>query len=433
MLLREVHDGCGIPRGRVTRVSPYPPPPEESKQLVTDAAVVRDAMEEGKGELNADEGEEEDADKGDVTNNGANCLACDKPACPVGNLMRNTQNPFPPSTQAHISYNMGTGFPDIHCACAMWIQEEEHEEAAEGEEAVMRSKQNPFPPYVENCVRTEHGVKRARAITDEAKTPETSFRAGSGLDEFDRPHTRDRSSSSQIDAVVYATNNDPFGDTTRNIQYLDEQRGVWCVVDPPVAGLSEYASGAVMGPTLYIIYGELKTTWQFSLNGKGWLPCAALTEPRISHAVCVCNGRIYISGGLDLQPTSGSAGPGDLATSSMEAYDRKSGAWISCADMPRKRYGHTLCVDGHVILAVGGLGNDADKIATISSFDTLTGRWTARVTLIPEVPIPISLSPTAHGVPLWPAICVLNGFVYVLVVITELGLCKDTMFPQTLG
>ena len=117
----------------------------------------------------------------------------------------------------------------------------------------------------------------------------------------------------------------------------------------------------------------------------------------------------------------------------MEAYDRKSGAWISCADMPRKRYGHTLCVDGHVILAVGGLGNDADPIATISSFDTLTGRWTARATLIPEVRIPISPSSTAHGVPLWPAICVLNGFVYVIGGDYGVRTVQRSMFPQTLG
>jgi N-acetylneuraminic acid mutarotase len=115
-----------------------------------------------------------------------------------------------------------------------------------------------------------------------------------------------------------------------------------------------------------------------------WSTIAALPTT-IHHAnVVTVGGKVYVLGGMlsftDWSPISATF-----------VYDPITGGnWTRLADMPNARGASAVGVHGTTVWIIGGENNRQSPVAHVSSYDTVSGKWTS----YPQAPLP---GPRDHG------------------------------------
>ena len=89
---------------------------------------------------------------------------------------------------------------------------------------------------------------------------------------------------------------------------------------------------------------------------------------RFDAAAAVCNGKIYICGGI---------GDGYASLKSVECFDPESGVWTELADMPTPRFQHSLVCYRNKLVVIGGADGRRRGPTTVLELDPLeeNGQW----------------------------------------------------------
>lgn len=123
-----------------------------------------------------------------------------------------------------------------------------------------------------------------------------------------------------------------------------------------------YATAITAGENIYLLggmstAGDYRSTsnalWRFQPQSKKWEVLAPLPGPgRISHAMAVINGDIYVFGGA-------TTGPNDVQNlKDAYRYNVSSNRWIRLADLPVANRAWWAVGLGNVALLIGGYTND---------------------------------------------------------------------------
>jgi N-acetylneuraminic acid mutarotase len=131
----------------------------------------------------------------------------------------------------------------------------------------------------------------------------------------------------------------------------------------------------------YADHADTGAAWALAPDADRWEALAHLPTPRNSSAAAVLNGRLHVAGGRVLGPN----GLTNLATH--EAWDPKSGAWITLAPMPEPRGGHAAAVLGGRLYCFGGesFGPDGRAHDEVFAYDSVADRWE----VAPRMPMPL--------------------------------------------
>ena len=111
-----------------------------------------------------------------------------------------------------------------------------------------------------------------------------------------------------------------------------------------------------------------------------WQAGVPLPLPRMHHAACAVNGKIYVMGGFG-NAASGIGGTGDnVPNNELRMFDPASPTWTSRAPMPTARSAHTCAVVNGRIYAIGGieLGSDSAKV---QEYDPATNSWASKASM----------------------------------------------------
>ncbi|KAM7045582.1 kelch-like protein 34 [Molossus nigricans] len=117
----------------------------------------------------------------------------------------------------------------------------------------------------------------------------------------------------------------------------------------------------------------------FDVYNHRWHSLTRLPAPLLGHSVCTAGNFLFVLGG---ESPSGSAsspqadGP-RVVTAQVHRYDPRFRAWTAVPAM-REARAHFWCgAVGEGLLAVGGLGEGGEALATVEMYDLRWDRWTA--------------------------------------------------------
>ncbi len=102
----------------------------------------------------------------------------------------------------------------------------------------------------------------------------------------------------------------------------------------------------------------------------GWTLRSPMPTPRVSAAVGVVKGTLYVIGGAKDDTLAG--------LSTVEAYDPATNAWTPKAPMPSRRYAAGVGVINGIIYVVGGAEKNDMFTGTFEAYDPATDQWTAK-------------------------------------------------------
>ncbi|GAA1655725.1 hypothetical protein GCM10009733_061470 [Nonomuraea maheshkhaliensis] len=126
--------------------------------------------------------------------------------------------------------------------------------------------------------------------------------------------------------------------------------------------------------------------------GKGWSRRAAIGGgPRQEHGVAALGHRVYVLGGIVIDPAGGV-----VTTGRVEVYDTRRDTWSEAAPLPVAMNHPNVATVGGRIYVLGGLSGGASWQALRDSFvyDPRTGRWTS----LPPMPAGLERGSAAMGV-----------------------------------
>ncbi|GAA3779572.1 kelch repeat-containing protein [Plantactinospora mayteni] len=126
--------------------------------------------------------------------------------------------------------------------------------------------------------------------------------------------------------------------------------------------------------------------------GSGWEPLAPIAGgPRQEHSVAAVGGRIYVMGGILPNPAGGVT-----TTDRVEVYDPRHDSWSQAAPLPVAMNHPNVAAVGGRLYVLGGLSGGASWQALRDSFvyDPRTDRWTT----LPPVPAGTERGSAAMGV-----------------------------------
>jgi N-acetylneuraminic acid mutarotase len=120
---------------------------------------------------------------------------------------------------------------------------------------------------------------------------------------------------------------------------------------------------------------ELSSVEKYDPPTDSWSAVAPMHHARVSHAMAVLDGHIYVAGGYG-------------AEDSVEMYDAATDSWSSVADMVHKRSDFGLCVVSGRLTAVGG----GSQIQSVEQYDAAADAWSV---------VPAMQMPTARRHAAW--------------------------------
>ncbi|MFB4289743.1 Kelch repeat-containing protein [Nonomuraea sp. ATR24] len=194
--------------------------------------------------------------------------------------------------------------------------------------------------------------------------------------------------------VIGGVLDEPAFPTTARMEVYDTRRDTWSTAAPlPVA--MNHPNAVTVGGKIYVLGGlSGGTSWQalrdafvYDPRTGHWtrLPSVPATMARGSAAIGVRGTKIYLAGGmLTLTP-----GPGGLqdTVATVTSYDVVSGRWEKLPDLPEARDHVGGAVIGSTFYVVGGRDRGQVNVRdTVYAFDLRTRRWSERAPM-----------PTARG------------------------------------
>jgi uncharacterized repeat protein (TIGR03803 family) len=134
------------------------------------------------------------------------------------------------------------------------------------------------------------------------------------------------------------------------------------------------SSAAVLEGSIYVIGGVnasgtvIDNVQIYNPTTNTWSSGTALPTVTENSSAAVVNNVLYVFGG-----DNGVTAP----TNAVWAYSTKTKAWTSMAAMPTARNGTLAVVEKNIVYVMGGnLGNGANFVATVESYNPATNTWT---------------------------------------------------------
>ena len=162
-----------------------------------------------------------------------------------------------------------------------------------------------------------------------------------------------------------------FGTTTAFEAY-DPALGSWEEL-PALPEAVHHPAAAATADRVYIAggYTDLgfsaisRRAFAYDPKAGTWAAIADLPAPRAAHAMAALAGKLYVVGGV---------GPG---LEDVWVYDPATDRWDALpTPLPTKREHLAVAVLDDRLLVVGGRWGDAGNLATLETYDPVTGRWT---------------------------------------------------------
>lgn len=149
------------------------------------------------------------------------------------------------------------------------------------------------------------------------------------------------------------------------VTYHHIATGIRCHEELSISGLEtefEFSSIVKVGNFLYRTGGYNKSVcssmhvYRYNPRYRSWIELAGMNQPRVSHAICASEDRIFVIGGID--HTVGEHGDEDTILSSVEVYDVRENHWQNLTDLPTGSYNQAASFDGNCIYVSGGISAD---------------------------------------------------------------------------
>lgn len=177
-----------------------------------------------------------------------------------------------------------------------------------------------------------------------------------------------------------------------SVNYLEVNSGIRCNEELACLGTEtgfDSSSIAKVGNYLYRTGGydvdvcSSASIYRYSPRYRNWIELASMNQPRVSHAMCVSEDKIFVIGGID--HTVGELGDEDLILASVEMYDIHENQWSNLPDLPTGSYNQAAAFDGNCIYLSGGISADPFDSVPMQSlwqFSMETNSWSTRNEMI---------------------------------------------------
>jgi N-acetylneuraminic acid mutarotase len=153
----------------------------------------------------------------------------------------------------------------------------------------------------------------------------------------------------------------------------------WKSIAPISGGTRQEHSVGTIGTDIYVV-GGLKgasatgAVEKYDTTTNKWMTVAPLPLPVHHPNIATADGKLYLLGSLADGSKDGARWP---ALANSYSYNPASNTWTQLAPMPDARGSSALGVYGKTIFVAGGLSRAGKAVDTVSSFDTVTGKWTS--------------------------------------------------------
>ena len=110
-----------------------------------------------------------------------------------------------------------------------------------------------------------------------------------------------------------------------------------------------------------------------------WTRMASLPVARCSHTATVVEGKIYVVGGVRMDPDDNE--DGEVVMDRVDVYDPAADSWQQLAAMPTAKYSHAAAVLDGKIYASGGFTTSGDASDALEAYDPVANTWTTLASL----------------------------------------------------
>ncbi|KAK6993334.1 kelch-like protein 15 [Biomphalaria glabrata] len=172
------------------------------------------------------------------------------------------------------------------------------------------------------------------------------------------------------------------------VTYQNIATGVLCLEELASSGAeTEFDSSSIskVGNFVYRSGGydetvcSSATVFRFNPRYRNWIQLASMSYPRVSHAMCSSEDKIYVIGGIN--HTVGEFGDEDNILNSVEVYDVRENLWQDLPPLPVGSYNQAAAFDDNCVYLSGGIS--ADPFDTVPmqclwQFNLDQGNWRPR-------------------------------------------------------
>jgi N-acetylneuraminic acid mutarotase len=195
----------------------------------------------------------------------------------------------------------------------------------------------------------------------------------------DLPTQRQEILPAGLDGKIYVIGGWLSGSSiTELVEVYDPATGTWSTVAPYPRDIHHVALAGIDGK-LYAVGGYWNISWPWFSTDQVWAYdpvadewswCAQMIVGRGEHSAVVYEGKIYVTGGNDIN--------GDV-TSVVEVYDPVADSWTEVAPMLTPRHHHASCVVDSLIYVVGGRqgywGDPYTSIVPVEAYSPASDTW----------------------------------------------------------
>ena len=109
----------------------------------------------------------------------------------------------------------------------------------------------------------------------------------------------------------------------------------------------------------------------YDLQTNSWQGVASMPHTRTGHAATTMGGKIYVTGGVDLDGNEHL-----VNTDKVVVFDPQANMWTQLASMGTSRADHTSAAIGGKLYVFGGYCNNTDvRMASVEAYDPVSNTW----------------------------------------------------------
>ncbi|XP_060065248.1 kelch-like protein 26 [Ylistrum balloti] len=190
-------------------------------------------------------------------------------------------------------------------------------------------------------------------------------------------HERAQHAAVYLPGNIYVIGGKDNKQPLASVEKHECEEGMWYYVKPLPKPLYDHAAAVAEGK-IYVTGGvEVTPTnkmWCFDPLLNKWHKKASLLQARAGHGMVSLGGVLYVCGGYR---EMGFEGPNtESCLDSVESYTLQTRQWTSLAPMPISAYDVGIVVLNEKILVAGGETLGGDLISNIQQYDPQQNRWT---------------------------------------------------------
>lgn len=216
-------------------------------------------------------------------------------------------------------------------------------------------------------------VTLAMALTVSTGLAAQEIKPGTWGKKADMLEPNSEFATAELNGRIYVLGGYPKGRVTvTTVQVYDIKSDRW-TLGPPLPQPNNHGMAAVVNGVLYLIGGQtdpqsayVDTVYALDAKAGKWVEKARMPTKRSAGVAIPLDGKIYVAGG---RPPHGQV---------FEVYDPKADRWDTLREMPHQR-NHIAgaVIHGRIVVAGGRLGGgfQSDKTAVVEAYDPKSGEW----------------------------------------------------------